>query len=97
MVPDELAFDFYDLHRVIIDDAQLALIPEIGESAEFFLEINGLHGILLELATSLSQCRSPQPERVASCQCAKSRSTNAEDFPFRKCGPSPNRFRRGRL
>src|SRR5712675_845231 len=97
MVPDEFAFDLDDLHSAIVDDAQLALIPVIGEGAEFFLKIYGLHGILLELPTSLSQCRSPQPERAASCQRAKSRSTNAEDFPFRKCGPSPNRFRRGRL
>src|SRR6266404_5551164 len=49
MVPDELAFDFDDLHHAVVDDAYLALIPEIGESAEFFLKIYGLHGILLGL------------------------------------------------
>src|SRR5712671_3695919 len=97
MVPDKLAFDFDDLHRAVIDDAYLALIPEIGESAKFFLKIYGVHGILPELSTSLSQCRLPQSARAGSYQHAKFRSTNAEDFPFRKCGPSPNRFRRGRL
>src|ERR1700704_2175702 len=81
MVPDELAFDLDDLHHAVVDDAYLALIPEIGEGAEFFLKIYRLHGILLELATSLSQCRSPQPERAASYQRATSRSTNAEDSP----------------
>src|SRR6266478_348461 len=68
MVPDELAFDLDDLHSAIVDDAQLALIPVIREGTEFFLEINGLHGILLELATSLSQCRSPQSARAGSYQ-----------------------------
>ena len=36
MVPDELAFDLDDLHRAIVDNAQQALIPKIGEGAEFF-------------------------------------------------------------
>src|SRR3979411_1801618 len=71
MVPDEFAFDLDDLHRVIIDDAEQVLIPKVREGVEFFLKIYGLHGILLELATSLSQCRSPQPERAASCQRAR--------------------------
>src|SRR6267142_6748801 len=47
MVPDEFAFDLYDLHGAIVDDAYLALIPKVRECAEFFLKIYGLHGILL--------------------------------------------------
>src|SRR5229473_4707787 len=79
MMPDEFAFDLDDLHRAIVNNAQQALIPKIGETAEFFLEINGLHGILPELPTNPSQCRSPRLERAASCRPAKSRSTNGED------------------
>src|SRR6267142_2359363 len=46
MVPDEFAFDLDDLHRAVVDNAQQALIPKIGEGAEFFLKIYGLNGIL---------------------------------------------------
>jgi len=37
MVPDEFAFDLDDLHRAVVDDAYLALIPKVGEGAEFSL------------------------------------------------------------
>jgi hypothetical protein len=64
MVPDEFAFDLDDLNHAVVDDAYLPLIPEIGESAEFFRKIYGLHGILPELSTNLLQRRSPRPEHA---------------------------------
>jgi hypothetical protein len=45
MMPDELAFDFDDFHGAIIDNAKLALIPVIGETAGFFLKIYGFRRI----------------------------------------------------
>src|SRR5258707_7526243 len=84
MVPDEFAFDFYDLHHAVVDDAYLALIPEVGESAEFFLKIYGLHGSLPELPTNPSQWRSPRPEHVGWYRLPKAPRTKPEDYLFRQ-------------
>src|SRR5260370_18005179 len=65
MVPDEFAFDLDDLHRAIVDDAQLALIPKIGEAVEFFLKIYRFHGVSVNYSTNPARCRCPRPKRAA--------------------------------